>query len=156
MTGFSSLRRLLLGLATVVMCSCAAGNDATAKRLDELDGQMRRLKASSDRLEERLVGIETVLREEREDRGKQTTSIELSRPPLPVVAVESPSDQPAAPAPAANGDESRPLIVGEGTRLETRNSSDGANPTSARGTVAKPKPVQRDVKPSPARERVTP
>jgi len=152
MTGFSPLSCVLSGTLAFVLCSCAAGSDATKKRIDDLEGQVTRLKASADRLEERLVGIETVLRDERSDRGKQSASLELSRPPLPVVAVEPSSGQPAVSEPAATGDESRPLIVGEGTRLETRSSSDGASSSTTRGAAVKSKPAPRDVKPSPARE----
>lgn len=114
---------------------CAAQTDASSKRLNELNEQVRRLQATTDRLQERLSALENA-RVREVERAPQPGSAPSAIPELPVVKLQANADssQLEQPSGAAETNEPRPLIVGEGSRIETRtgNSDSGAASSSQR------------------------
>lgn len=109
---------------------CASQSDSSARQVRELTDQVRRLQATTDRLEERLSAIEHA-RPKEVQRPPNSVSLTTDMPDLPVVKVNPESGASASSVRSGGGDadEPRPLIVGEGSRVETRAS--GAEPSNA-------------------------
>ncbi len=123
---------LLLGMG------CASQSDNSGRQVRELTDQVRRLQSTTDRLEERLAAIENA-RQRDAQRPPPTVSLASELPNLPVVKVNPDSSVSANEARpiAGDGDEPRPLIVGEGSRIETRSS--GNESTSVTPAPRRPK-----------------
>jgi len=109
---------------------CASQSDSGTRQLRELGEQVRRLQATTDRMEERLAAIENA-RLKDVQRPPVPVSLTNDVPNLPVVKVNPDAGAltDGSRPTAGDADESRPLIVGEGTRIETRSS--GAEPPGA-------------------------
>lgn len=134
-----ALVRALSATGLILVTGCGASNAANQRRLDAMDTRTRQIQAATDRLEERVAALEEALRAKSTEQVR-TQSTDTSRPPLPVVTV-LPNQDTSDPAPVEtstpNSDATRPLIVGEGTQIETRSTSDSAPPAaSARGHAA--------------------
>jgi hypothetical protein len=131
---------------------CASQSDAAHKQVEELEGRVRRLQALSDRLEERVVAVEASLKVGTRTNRSPMASTDISRPELPVVQMAPTAPPPSAPDAAPEDEEPRPLIVGEGSRVEARS---GGTVTSvandpSRPSAAKSKGNKREPKSSSA------
>lgn len=118
------VRRSLLAALLLCGSGCAAQSDNSSKQLHALADQVRRLQSTADRLEERMAAIENArLRETQRTASLPVVSSEI--PSLPVIKADSESSAvsgDSSPPQGETGDEPRPLIVGEGSRIETRSS----------------------------------
>lgn len=113
---------------------CASQSDSNAKQVRDLSEQVRRLQSMTDRLEERLSALENA-RGKSQPRLTSSMSPPDTVPDLPVVRASPDTASTAADVRSSQpeSEESRPLIVGEGTRVETRNSgNESAVVTAAR------------------------
>lgn len=141
-----------LAAALSFTVGCASQNDATHKRVEELDGRVRRLQATADRLEERVAAAEAALKAGFRPNRSPLASTDIARPDLPVVQMESPDPPPPPPSPPSADEEPRPLIVGEGSRVEARSGSTvtsvanepSRSPAKTKGNKREPKPSSAD------------
>jgi outer membrane murein-binding lipoprotein Lpp len=117
----SVVQSLACAASFLLGMGCASQSDAGSRQVRELSEQVRRIQSATDRLEERLAAVENA-RQRDAQRPAGPVSLTTDVPELPVVKVQP------APAVSTNdlrpttgdGDEPRPLIVGEGSRIETR------------------------------------
>jgi hypothetical protein len=119
---------------------CAAQSDSNSKQLRELTEQVRGLQATTDRLQERLSALENSRTKER--GPAVVTTPPMDTPNLPVVRMGAETVLPSVEASAVSNssEEPRPLIVGEGSRIETRTSGSEASvlpPSPRRGKDTK-------------------
>lgn len=122
---------------------CAAQSDDRGKQIVQLSEQVRRLQATTDRLQERLSALENARAREAE-RPPRVTQLAPEIPTgLPVVKMSSEpgSSSPEASSTTTDDDEPRPLIVGEGARIETRTSGAETSAPGASPRRAKDKPA---------------
>jgi hypothetical protein len=149
------MRFAIWALVLLMPClalGCAGQSAAHERQAKELEVRVRQLSTRCDRLEERLVAIEAV---ERYRTGSATTAPNTSgeRPDLPTVKA-GPTDASPQGAPhdgvhadTASDDSHRLTIVGEGTRVEARES--GEQRAAAPATTSN-KPTTRAAKRSPS------
>jgi hypothetical protein len=109
----SAISVIFLALAGL---GCSAEKDATARRLDDLQGEISRLKASNIALHDRVEAVES-------QQTAATTATDVlvddDRPTLAVVRVSpeaAAAEEPEILAPET--DEERPSIVGDRHRVE--------------------------------------
>ena len=155
------LRSLFSCIALIAIGSLAAGcasqSDGHARQVRELGAQVRQLQATSDRLEERLAAVENARRHE-PTKPLTGTAPPSDVPELPIVRLHSEAMPGAAGeghSGAAETDEPRPLIVGEGSRVETRASGESAPANtplrrSKDKANAEPSPSKRSAGPADA------
>lgn len=123
-------RSILVGLACsallLQLVGCAAQSNNQTKQINELSEQVRRLQATTDHLQERMSALENLRARESERSSRQVPAATPGVPDLPVVKMTPDARAGTSDAPAANGEteEPRPLIVGEGSRIETRSSGE--------------------------------
>ena len=125
-----------LSLAATTI-GCASQSNATDRQVREQDGRIKRLSANCDRLEERVVALEAALRENAGLTAK-TPGANAAMPDLPTIKVV-PDGQKAEAATAterypedATEDTRRLVIVGEGSRVETRTALENNAPLGSR------------------------
>lgn len=124
---------------TVLALGCASQSSNTERQLREQEERLKRLTATSDRLEERVSALEvaakgagTVVRHE--------VSAAPARPDLPTVML-APEKSETEPAPNNEGasdpttdDNRRVVIVGEGSRVEARAAGESSSLVGAKPT----------------------
>lgn len=139
-------RLTLSGLVGTVLVwqltGCATQSDVQTKQLNELKEQVRRLQATSDRLQERLSALENQAVQDGQESQRPLPVVTPGVPELPVVKM-SPEPKPPTADPSAytgESEEPRPLIVGEGSRIETRTSNGEAATSNATVRRSKEKP----------------
>lgn len=113
---------LLLFAVVPLALGCAAQTDDRGKQITQLSEQVRRIQATTDRLQERLSALENIRVREAE-RKPHVTQLPPDVPAgLPVVKMQPEAGAPSAEVPSTTPEEEepRPLIVGEGARIETR------------------------------------
>lgn len=93
---------------------CSAEKDATARRLDDLQGEISRLKASNIALQDRVEAVEA---QGARSLAATEALVDDDRPELAVVRVspEPPAEEEVAPP---ETEEDRPSIVGDRHRVE--------------------------------------
>ncbi len=118
----------LLVLGAIVQ-GCASQSQETKARVDKLEIRQSQLQATVDRLEERLAAVENAARAQASRPAPaMDAASESTRPDLPLYRLgpEGASPPPASAGAAPTSDDGpveRPLIVGEGSRVETRTVS---------------------------------
>gem|GEM_PF-2284960 len=138
------MRSASWAMLLIVPCSltaCAAQNAEHERHVKELEARVRQLTTRCERLEERLLAVETFEREgPRSSAVANATSSGNamvgigSRPDLPTVKASPHGSQGEGPnepdvsTDANAGDSNRLVIVGEGTRVETRVAGDTSVP----------------------------
>lgn len=135
-----------------VPCSvmaCAADSAERDRQMKEFEARVRQLSTRCERLEERLVAVEAVERHRANTNANVSASDASAisaRPDLPTVKAtpDSPSSsspetspEPGRTADTNPDDSNRLMIVGEGTRVETRVAGDTHAMTTP-NTAAKP------------------
>jgi hypothetical protein len=120
----NSLEPAALALSLVIAAAatgCAPDRDATTRRLDELQTEITRLKASNIALQERLEGVEALSSEPAAVRGNRMGMgeglLDDDRPELAVVTM-TPEPSNAEPPMPPDSEEERPSIVGDRHRVE--------------------------------------
>ena len=144
----------LLVFTPLSALACAAQNSETDRQVRELDARVKQLAIKSDRMEDRLQALEVVQRS-RIGSANAVPNANSVRPDLPTVRLD-PNRAGAESRPEvertseAGSEESRRLtIVGEGSRVETREAGD-ANSSRATSPATKsnsraPKHIQGNV-----------
>lgn len=127
-------RSTLVGLAWAALLSqlvgCASQSNTQTKQLNELNEQVRRLQATSDHLQERMSALENLRARESERASRQLPAATPGVPDLPIVKMTPDARPSSHETSSVTGDneEPRPLIVGEGSRIETRSSGEAIAP----------------------------
>jgi hypothetical protein len=129
-------------LTPCLTLACAGQNAEHERQTKELEYRVRQLSTKFDRLEERLLAVEAVERY-RTKPATSSPSAASERPDLPTVkagptdvAPDNPPQADRSNADVPSDDSHRLMIVGEGTRIETRDSGD-ARALPAGGTSTK-------------------
>ncbi len=120
--------------------ACASQSAEESRQMKDLAARVRQLSTNYERLEERLGAVEAL---ERYKAGTAdnapSPSITSTRPDLPTVMAgpnEQPMNESTSPEPSrtvepSSDDSHRLMIVGEGSRVETRVDGDVRTPTVA-------------------------
>ena len=133
--------RLAASLSVMVMAlGCANQSTAIDRQVHEQEQRIKRLSANCDRLEERVLALEAVLRTQATHAKSPADA--ASRPDLPTVKVvpDGPKAEATpttdATADSAGEDGRRLLIVGEGARVEARAANENGVSSAARQSPA--------------------
>lgn len=135
-----------LSMVVVSLSGCAGQSAEMEQRLAKLELKLAQLQAVSDRSEERVAALENAARIDSERARVAPASVPENPTDLPVVHL-GPGTENAQPKPIdlpneEGANDSRPLIVGEGERVETRSVSDASVPVTKtspnRSAPAKP------------------
>lgn len=127
-----------LALAILAL-GCASQSSNTERQLREQEERLKRLTATCDRLEERVLALES----SRKTSGpypRVNASADGSRPELPTVKLtpETPTAERDANSDASFGtsedDTRRVVIVGEGARVEARSEGESSSLVGAKPT----------------------
>jgi len=123
---------------TVLALGCASQSSNTERQLREQEQRLKRLTATCDRLEERMLALEAVTKGASES-ARLEANTSPARPSLPTVKVapegieSGPPSLSAGASDAVAEDDQRVVIVGEGSRVEARTAGE-----SSSSVVAKP------------------
>lgn len=132
--------RATLLLVPFSVLACASQSAEQDRQMKDLSARVRQLSTNYERLEERLVAVEAL---ERHKAGTAETASSpapvSTRPDLPTVKAgpneqtmsESSSPEPGHVGETSADDPNRLMIVGEGSRVETRAAGDARTPTAA-------------------------
>jgi tol-pal system protein YbgF len=109
------MRSAVAFLLPVALIGCGHSQSAADRSVEQLRGEMAKVQADHDRLEQRLGALEAdQTRLDKERAPRPDASAARARPPLKVVRI----DETGAPA-AADTAPAVPLLPGEGEALET-------------------------------------
>jgi hypothetical protein len=133
---FVTWATLLIVPFSVLACASQSAEDA--RQVKDLAARVRQLSTNYERLEERLGAVEALERY-KAGTADSAPSPSNTRPDLPTVMAgpnEQPMTESASPEPSravetSSDDSHRLMIVGEGSRVETRVDGDVRTPTAA-------------------------
>jgi hypothetical protein len=135
---FSALLRRVLPSLLVLTAGCASDKEHVEKQLSKLNEEIRHLQSETDRMTERLDGVESrqAMAPRVAEERVAINAATVSRPKLKVVRVEPGDDSGAGDVPEANPsapeDDASPRVViqGEGKSVESRTVTGTAAPSA--------------------------
>lgn len=124
---------------TIVALGCASQSSNTERTLREQEERLKRMTATCDRLEERVLALEAAARKG-VGNSQPNASAGPPRPDLPTVKVtpDAPEPEMLPNVDSAIGDSTsdnrRVVIVGEGSRVEARTAGEVSSSVVAKPT----------------------